>query len=433
MSFPLKIGFLAIIAFSIFFASWYALHGDIVFGADVARDFHLLREIDEKKIVLIGPRASGDLFHGPGWPYLNYPFYLIGGGSPVAVGFGWVILTAISGAVAYFVGKNLFDIKTGYLFSIMVTLNTAFHAKGMINPDGVMILIPLFFLSFVKYLKEGKSKFLLLNIVVGGLMVQMELMAIPLLVLSFGAILVKQLRKRRFRQIFLFLLFPILLLNFIAFDLRHDFLLLQRFLEFASPEGGPIYSYSSFLWNRIDLAFQGTEILRRNMGPANLILFLMTLGILVYQVKNKKYQLTYLSFLYFYFGYYVLSLFNKGQVLYFHQFPLFPLVFLAFSSFITSKYRKVFLILFLVVLGLNLKSAYLDIKESKSFIGQDMYSWKFLNDATQKAFTGDEKELGYFVYAPDVLAYEPKYAMIYNSERSDKGISSKSSCLRRRK
>jgi len=24
------------------------------------------------------------------------------------------------------------------------------------------------------------------------------------------------------------------------------------------------------------------------------------------------------------------------------------------------------------------------------------------------------------VYAPDVLAYEPKYAMIYNSERSDK-------------
>src|SRR3989344_4580243 len=142
MSSLLKLLFLGVFAFSIFFASWYVLHGDIYFGADQARDFHILREIDEKKIILIGPRASGDLFHGPGWPYLNYPFYLIGGGNPVAVGWGWVVFTAASGVIAFYVGKELFGKKTGYIFAVMVTLNTAFHARGMNNPHGVMILIP---------------------------------------------------------------------------------------------------------------------------------------------------------------------------------------------------------------------------------------------------------------------------------------------------
>ena len=92
---PLKLLFVAVFVFSIFFASWYVLNNDIYFGADQARDFHILREVSQKKIILIGPRASGDLFHGVGWPYLNYPLFVLGSGNPVAVGWGWVVLTAV--------------------------------------------------------------------------------------------------------------------------------------------------------------------------------------------------------------------------------------------------------------------------------------------------------------------------------------------------
>ena len=124
--------------------------------------------------------------------------------------------------------------------------------------------------------------------------------------------------------------------------------------------------------------------------------------------------------MYSYFGYFILSLLNKGQVLYFHQFPIFPLVFLIFSSFVTSKYRKVFLLLFIAVLTLNIRSAFLDVKESQAFIGKDKYSWKFLNEATSRIFQGKENGIGYFIYSPDVVAHEPKYAAIYNAERSNK-------------
>lgn len=416
----LKFGFIAVFIFSIFLASWYPLNNDLEFGADVGRDFHILREISEKKIILIGPRASGNLFHGPGWPYLNYPFYLLGGGNPVAVAWGWVFFTAVSGLLAFYVGKNLFGEKTGYIYSAMISLYTGYHARGMINPDGVMIIIPLFFFFFIKYFQTSKPKYLVLNIIVGGFMVQTELMAIPILALSFGAMIVKQVKEKRFSHLSFFLIFAFLLSNFIIFDLKHEFLLSKKFFDFVSPKGGPIYSYSSFLGNRIDLAFQGTEILRRNIGPANLFLFLTTLGFLIYQIKNKKHRLAYFSFLYFYFGYFVLSLFNKGQILYFHQYPVFPLVFLVFSSFITSKYSKVFLVLFFGVFLLNLNSAFLDIKESQAFIGKNMYSWKFLNEATSQMFQGKENEIGYFIYSPDVVAHEPKYAAIYNAERSNK-------------
>ena len=420
MNLFLKLCFTGVFIFSIFFASWYALHGDITFGTDQARDFHILREISEKKLILIGPRASGNLFHGPGWPYLNYPFFVLGNGDPVAVGWGWVFFTAVSGLIAFYVGKNLFGIKTAYLFGSMAVLNTAFHARGMINPHPVMILVPLFFFSFVKYFQTSKLKYLILNIIVGGFMVQMELMAVPLLALSFSAIIVKQIREKRFRHIPFFLIFALILSNFLIFDLRHDFLFSKRFLEFTSPQGGPIYGYRDFFQNRIDLAFQGTEILRRNIGPANLFLFLTTIGFIFVQIRQKKYIFFYLSFLYFYFGYFILSLLNKGQVLYFHQFPIFPLVFLIFSSFVTSKYRKVFLLLFIAVLTLNIRSAFLDIKDSQAFIGKDKYSWKFLNEATSRIFQGKENGIGYFIYSPDVVAHEPKYAAIYNAERSNK-------------
>src|SRR3989344_6887263 len=292
----LRLVFLGVFAFSIFFASWYVLHEDLYFGADQARDFHILREIDEKKIIIIGPRASGDLFHGPGWPYLNYPLFVLGSGNPVAVGWGWVILTLFSGGIAYYVGKKLFDIKVGYLFGTMTVLYTAFHAKGMINPHGVMLLLPLFFYFFVKYFQTSNQKFLALNLIVGGIMIQMELMSVPLLALSVGAMSFKMIKEKKLRHLTSLLLIFLFLTNFIAFDLRHDFLLTQRFFNFASPQGGPIHGYYDFFINRLDLAFQGTEILRRNIGPANLLLFLATLGLIFFQIKKGKHRLIYLSF-----------------------------------------------------------------------------------------------------------------------------------------
>src|SRR5579872_3698045 len=76
--------------------SWTILNKDIIFNTDIASEFLVLHEISQKKIVLIGARASGiaGLFHGPLWFYLNYPAYWIGNGNPLVVGWYWIFLTA---------------------------------------------------------------------------------------------------------------------------------------------------------------------------------------------------------------------------------------------------------------------------------------------------------------------------------------------------
>lgn len=421
MSFFYKIGFGVIIAFSLFFASWYVLNGDIYFHADIGRDFHLLREIDQKKIILIGPRASGDLFHGPGWPYINYPFYLLGHGNPIVVGWGWVLFTALFGIMCFVVSKKLFDKNTAYLFTIMATLYVAFHARGMINPHGVMILLPLFFFTFVRYYETLKPKYLVFHLLIAGIIAQIELMSIPYIILSFVAILYRQIRKRQIKQVSLFLIILVLLSNFIIFDLRHDFIFSKKVFTYVSPErSGQIYNYASLIENRVRLAFAGPEIIRQDKGYRNLFLFLFLLLFIFIQVNDKKYKTIYFSFLYFYFGFFILSLVNKGQILYFHQFPIFPLVLLVFSSLMSSRYKTIFIIIFAAVLLTNLQTAFEDINNSKQFIGKDIYSWKFLSNSARKVFEGEEKDLGYFVYSPDVFGYEGKYAMIYASKLYDK-------------
>jgi len=185
MSLLLKIFFVFVLLFSFIFASWYVVHADIHFSADIARDFHLLRELDEKKIVLIGPRSSTGLFHGPLWLYLNYPAFVIGQGNPIAVGWGWVVLSGIFVASNYFIAKDLFGKSTAYLFTLMSAVYIAYHTRGMFNPHGAMFLIPIFFYLFVKYIRTGKLKFLVLHLITGALILQFQMaLGIPFLMLS---------------------------------------------------------------------------------------------------------------------------------------------------------------------------------------------------------------------------------------------------------
>lgn len=57
--------------FNLYLSSSSVRHGEVNFFNDVARDFFLLQELDEKKIVFIGPRSSTNgLFNGHLWTYI---------------------------------------------------------------------------------------------------------------------------------------------------------------------------------------------------------------------------------------------------------------------------------------------------------------------------------------------------------------------------
>jgi hypothetical protein len=63
---------------------------------------------------------------------------------------------------------------------------------------------------------------------------------------------------------------------------------------------------------------------------------------------------------------------------------------------------------------MNTNSALSDISKSNTITGYALDSWKFLNTMAAKVYDGEEKEFGYFVYTPDIIAYAPKYALLYN-------------------
>ena len=417
-----------LIGISLFFCSWYVLNGDVDFGSDIARDFLLFREIDAKQFILIGPKSSVEgLFHGPLWLYLNYPAYLLGGGNPVIVGWFWVSLIGEFLIPFFYIAKKLFNEASAILFVLMTVLYMSFHANSFTNPVGTMFLIPINFYIFIRYLQTLKFKYLILYIFILGLLIQFEMaIGIPFTILSFIYLFAKTYKEKKLKHMFSFLVILIPLSTFIFFDLRHDFIMFKALLRYISPESGNSIKYSpiNLLIDRFSLMTTQVEFLRFNPNFRNLIVGAIFIFFLGLGLKDKKYKQIYFTFLYFYAGFFILTFINRGPILYFYFYPLFPLVFLIFSSFVTSRYKNLFLILFFVIYLLNFQNALNDINSSKNTISKIENSWKFLKNLSDKTFSGDEKELGYFIYTPDIIGYGPKYAFLYNQKNyKDKNIS----------
>lgn len=409
-----RVLFLLLIAVNLFLASWFVLHGDIYFTADIARDFHLLDELHEKKIMLIGPRSSGELYHGPLWAYLNYPAYLLGNGDPVVVGWYWVLLALAGIAVNYSIAKRLFNTTVAVAYSLMVSLYVTFHTRAFSHPHAAMFTIPVWFFCFIRYVETKRIRYLAAHVLLSAAIVQFELApGVPLTLLSIAVLGVIILKRKTYRHIAVLLLLPLALGNFIVFDFRHDHLLWKKLLSFVTPYTDQgLFDFTLFIQNRVHLFFTSTEILRRDPGGRNIVLFVILLFLAIRQIISNTYRIISLSFLYFYTGYFVLSFINKGPILYYHLYPFFLLVFLIFSSFLASN-KKFFAVLFAGIYIANLHSSIGDVRDAEGFIGKSKVSWKFLSSVAREVYGGPEKEFGYFVYSPDILAYEPKYAMKY--------------------
>ena len=57
------------------------------------------------------------------------------------------------------------------------------------------------------------------------------------------------------------------------------------------------------------------------------------------------------------------------------------------------------------------------VQFAENSIGQIEDDWQFLSTVMAKPFEGAESEFGYYLYTPDIYAYEQKYAMLYQTKR----------------
>lgn len=420
MSKLVKIGLILLIPIILFLGSWFVLHQDIVFTTDIARDFLLMNEIALKKIVFIGPRADWKgLFHGPLWLYFNFPAYWVGRGNPITVGWFWVMVTFLFSIVYYFIAKKLFNKNVAILFvplflSAMMTWMNRFY-----NPVGALFMAPFFFFFAVMYYRTKKIVDMLGCLFFVGLMVQFQLAAgIPLLILT-GIFLIYDIAKsRKYTHLLGFFILLIPLSPFILFDLRHSFLQLQAVVNHFS--GQEKYEHIDFFVkasNRlVTLTKDGLGLFSGNFNDFNILIgYFLSLSIFsALKSKINKYADIYLIFLYFYIGFYLVSLIHNGYVLVHYFIPLTTLPILMFVSLYEMKSKKLFALLYIFVIAANLTGGLYSARDSSEFIGKNKVSWKFLSQAAKTVYiSADNRNFGLYYYAPDVYGYQMKYALFY--------------------
>jgi len=415
---------LIIVLINIILAGWTVINGDIVFNSDIARDFLLLREIAEKKLILIGPRASGlpGLFHGPLWLYFNYPAYFIGKGNPLIVGYFWIILDVIFLIISYIVAKKLFNKSVANIYVILLSAAMIFYTNNLFNPFGAMLIMPVFFFCIVRYSQTLKLKYLLVNLLALGCMIQFQMAdGLPFLVLTGIYVLYLIMKNKKYSHISAFALLVLPFSTFLLFDLRHGFEQIHSIVNSFSPGSAVFHTpYVDRINNRWG-SMTGNLYLTHGdySGVINGICSLFIIYFLYNRMKkivDKKHDLNNIIFfllIYFYVGFYFLSVFFNGILLYHYTFPLIPLVFLMFSSMVIYQNKKVFLPLFLIVLLYNFSTGISSANTNTKAKGLSQTSWQFQLSVAQKILSDKDNGFGYFIYTPDFYGYGPKYAYAY--------------------
>lgn len=406
--------------FNIFFAAYPLFQGEIHFFNDVARDFHLLRELNEKKVILIGPRSNASgLFHGPLWTYINFPAFFLGRGNPVISGWFWIFLEIAALTIGFIGVKKLFGKLPGLIFMYLYSYSFITHINSMFHSDAPVFLTPFLYLSAVFYATNKKFIFLFIHLLTAVMILQLNVgVGIPILILSVLMSLILISRNRNWKHLIFLFLLPVMLSNFIIFDLRHENLLSKSAYEFWQfQKSWTPTSLEFLLRNRLESTLHLQFYYSENFYLA-LFIFLAVFISSVREIISKKRRTEYLIMIYFYLGYMLLSFTNKGVILSHFIYLLVGITSVWFASFFKKRYLRLFFPVLVILIFLNFRHAFNYAQELKTnYIGKNFQSWRSMSEVADTIIKKQKGEsFGYFVFAPDAFAYGPRYAMIYNFE-----------------
>lgn len=422
----------------------YVSFGDIYFGGDMARDFLILQEIKEKTFVLLGPRsgAAPGLFHGPIWPYLNYPAFFLGKGNPIAVGWFWVLLNGLFLFTTYLIGKKIMGRLPAAVFALLVSIKMIGLTREFINPTLAAMVLPAFLCSVIYYIQTWKSRYLFVHVFLLGVMIQSQVaLGGPFFILSIALVLgLTFIHSRAYRHLLAYLLVPGFLLSYFLFDIRHDFLMIRAVADYLNNSASAHEPWIRLVKNRLGIMWgQGMFMTRGRVSFVNLIAFIVMiggLGAIIIQMMSlwKKFKVgrkkntgggrfkqflrkenwIVLLLVYFYCGFYVLSLIHGSILAFYYYIPLFPLVFMLFIFALKPYWRGLLGVGLIGLIGVMWFQEVMVLRNDVALIGKRQMSWQFHNHIAEDIFeTATELEFGVFIYAPDVHGYRSKYPLVY--------------------
>lgn len=412
-----------LVLFFLSFAFYYQRHGDMFFYTDIGRDMLILQDLSIKKISFIGARTSlMGVFHGPAWEYLNLPAFLLTKGDPLLMGWYWVLLSLLFLLSVYVVTRKLFDANAGLIAAVLMSINMIVLHPYFTNPIGSLFCLPLFLFCMVRYVQTGKVGYLIAHLLIGGLIVQFEMMiGGPMLLLSFILCMVQWRKTKHYAHVISSLSLLLPLSTFILFDLRHNFLQLGSLLDYATGKADPFPAHREIfilLLQRFEIATRtamGVFPLGRFEVFNTLIVIIFASVFLQRNAKKLKQYAIYSIFGFYYIGYFLLSFVLKDTLLFHYYYPLCVLPVIVFAGLYNYLDKRVLVFIFAVILVSGYKVGVENVWDTNGVINDSGNSWKTLRTVGSIPFQGDEVDVGYFVYAPDVYAYQQKYAVSYAS------------------
>lgn len=408
------------IIINVLLSAWWLIHGDIRYDVDISRDFLLIEEIATvKPITLIGSHTSvGGVFHGPLWYYLNLPAFLIGKGNPLVFGWFWFLLSILTLVIFYFITQKLFNKLTAMLATLLYSansiINPVYGLKMFFPPYGAVLLSPVFFYLFIKYIFDKKAKYLVLALLTLGFIIQFEMaFGIPIFGLTILFLIYFIYKNKLIKHL---AVFPILLLplsSFIIFDLRHDFIQIisltkYLILQMQKTDINLVAAVSG----KITGIFSDTFFhLTQDSIPLSWFYSILFV-VLIFKIKMKSsIKKLYLIFLYFYFGYWLIHLTMK-PLWPSYYWPLLPLIIILYAGFVNYLPKRIFFLIFIPLLFWNMYIGISYIKNSNLEISnRGKNSWAFNKLIAETIYKDAEGDFGYYIFTPEGWVYQSWYAL----------------------
>jgi len=237
-----------LISFFALFFSLLKLNEGYTFEWDQSDDASkVLSIIQQKKPLLIGPRVSNDngFFVGPYHYYFLLPFFLLTKGDPIAGSYAVIFINILTTLVSFFLIRKISNQKIALLsvFFISICLGKICWS-AMYAP---LIAIIAFYICY----QAINNKFSFpLAMFFAGFISNIHLVPISLVpIIIFSFFLSKN--RPKIKDIFLGLLcFSIPFIPLIVFDLRHNFLNLNKLLLMIFGSKNIVNNFGKYIWLR---------------------------------------------------------------------------------------------------------------------------------------------------------------------------------------
>lgn len=394
-------------------SSWWLIQNNLLFHSDVGRDMYLLKDIvDNRHLTLIGPRSSlSGFFHGPLWLYISLPVFLIGAGNPVVMAIFWLILLILSWWLVYQTGRRMTDETTAMVATVLVGSATILNSHATINSYGAVIIFPLFYYCFGEYIRTKKTKYLGLGLLVGGAMVQFEIVfGLPMLSVLIIYSVFEIFRSRKWRNMWIYMLLLVPFSTYLIFDLRHEWIQTKAVLGMSG-------DFSAFNWP--DMINWWKLMTGNKILAWFAVIGVIWVSLIKFKNRNNEYDSWWL------WGGTVVVLWGvlmvmKIESVDFYYLPLISAMAMMIACLKNYFNKRLYWVLIVSIVSVNLIRAVKDtVNYSRDVNRQDQATWLANVEAGNWVVDHCGNNFGYFVYSSDLYGYSLRYMMDHLKIKED--------------